>query len=225
MDVARPAQPGDPRPGGRAAVGARGPPSRTVRRAGRGDRRATCTTPARRTRSGRTRCASWRRRSGRTRSTPAGPGPSPAARAGSSSTAASAFRHELASLLLLDGPLRDLLADAPDPDLARYLVLAHHGKLRVQVRDPGDLAVLAPGEASEHKLLGLDEGSVVRHPAAARPARCRADRGPGPVRARRRAFLDPHRARAARPVRAVRPGLPGDARAGRGLARQRRRGA
>jgi CRISPR-associated endonuclease/helicase Cas3 len=75
-----------------------------------------------------------------------------------------AFRHELASLLMLDGPLRDLLADAPDPDLARYLVLAHHGKLRIQVRDPGDLAVLAPGEASEHKLLGLDDGSTVHIP-------------------------------------------------------------
>jgi CRISPR-associated endonuclease/helicase Cas3 len=75
-----------------------------------------------------------------------------------------AFRHELASLLMLDGPLRDLVAGAPDPDLARYLVLAHHGKLRVQVRDPGDLAVLAPGEASEHKLLGLEDGSTVHIP-------------------------------------------------------------
>ena len=71
-----------------------------------------------------------------------------------------AFRHELASLLMLDGPLRGLLADVPDPDLARYLVLAHHGKLRVQVRDPGDLAVLASGEASERKLLGLEQGST-----------------------------------------------------------------
>ena len=60
---------------------------------------------------------------------------------------------------MLDGPLRELLAGAPDPDLARYLVLAHHGKLRVQVRDPGDLAVLVPGEASESHLLGLKEGS------------------------------------------------------------------
>ena len=75
-----------------------------------------------------------------------------------------AFRHELASLLILDGPLPGLLAGAPDRDLARYLVLAHHGKLRVQVRDPGDLAVLAPGEASGHKLLGLEEGSVVHVP-------------------------------------------------------------
>jgi len=75
-----------------------------------------------------------------------------------------AFRHELASLLIIDGPLRDLLADAPDPDLARYLVLAHHGKLRVQVRDPGDLAVLAAGEAAEDKLLGLEEGAAVDVP-------------------------------------------------------------
>ena len=69
------------------------------------------------------------------------------------------FRHELASLLILDGPLRHLLAGVPDADLARYLVLAHHGKLRVQVRDPGDLAVIAAGEASENKLLGLQQGA------------------------------------------------------------------
>jgi CRISPR-associated endonuclease/helicase Cas3 len=71
-----------------------------------------------------------------------------------------AFRHELASLLMIDGPLREVLADAPDADLARYLVLAHHGKLRVQVRDPGDLAVIPAGEAGERKMLGLEHGSV-----------------------------------------------------------------
>lgn len=75
-----------------------------------------------------------------------------------------AFRHELASLLLIDGPLRDLLADAPDPDLARYLVLAHHGKLRVQVRDPGDL-VLPDGEASGRTILGLEHGATSAIPA------------------------------------------------------------
>ncbi len=62
-----------------------------------------------------------------------------------------AFRHELASLLIIDGPLSILLADVPDADLARYLVLAHHGKLRVQVRDPG--------ETSPGMLLGLEEGA------------------------------------------------------------------
>ena len=46
-----------------------------------------------------------------------------------------AFRHELASLLLIDGPLAGLLAESPDPALTKYLVLAHHGKLRLQVRE------------------------------------------------------------------------------------------
>jgi CRISPR-associated endonuclease/helicase Cas3 len=70
-----------------------------------------------------------------------------------------AFRHELASLLLMDGPLHRLLETSPDPDLTRYLVLAHHGRLRVQVRDPGDLTTLPPGEASEKKILGLEQGA------------------------------------------------------------------
>lgn len=60
------------------------------------------------------------------------------------------FRHELASLLLLDGPLRGLLDGIDDPDLVRYLVLAHHGKVRVQVR--------GPDETSEKTLLGLTDG-------------------------------------------------------------------
>jgi CRISPR-associated endonuclease/helicase Cas3 len=75
------------------------------------------------------------------------------------------FRHELASVLLIDGPLSGLLAESPDPDLTRYLVLAHHGKLRVQVRDPGDLAVLPPGEASADKILGLEQGAMTSVPS------------------------------------------------------------
>jgi CRISPR-associated endonuclease/helicase Cas3 len=75
-----------------------------------------------------------------------------------------AFRHELASLLLIDGPLNDLLAKAPDRDLARYLVLAHHGRLRVQVRDPGDLAVPPEREAAA-KILGLEQGTTTNVPA------------------------------------------------------------
>ncbi len=67
------------------------------------------------------------------------------------------FRHELASLLLLDGPLNDLLDDAGDSDLARYLTLAHHGKLRMQVR--------APGEADPDELAGLRHGSTSQIPA------------------------------------------------------------
>jgi CRISPR-associated endonuclease/helicase Cas3 len=80
-----------------------------------------------------------------------------------------AFRHELASLLILDGPLRNLLEQAPDPDLARYLVLAHHGKLRIQVRDPADLAVLEA--ADEKTILGLREGDATEiPPLLGRPA-------------------------------------------------------
>jgi CRISPR-associated endonuclease/helicase Cas3 len=67
------------------------------------------------------------------------------------------FRHELASLLLLDGPLSDLLTDAGDADLARYLVLAHHGRLRVQARGPGD--------DDPDSLLGLRHGDTTPVPA------------------------------------------------------------
>ena len=79
-----------------------------------------------------------------------------------------AFRHELASLLLIDGPLRHLLAEAPDPDLARYLVLAHHGRLRVQVRDPENPGPQNAGPQNpgprnpgpRRKILGLEQGAV-----------------------------------------------------------------
>jgi CRISPR-associated endonuclease/helicase Cas3 len=67
------------------------------------------------------------------------------------------FRHELVTLLLLDGPLRGLLSGSPDPDLVRYLALAHHGKLRVQVRGPDD--------TDEQTLLGLKHGAVETVPA------------------------------------------------------------
>jgi CRISPR-associated endonuclease/helicase Cas3 len=65
-----------------------------------------------------------------------------------------AFRHELASLLLIDepdGPLRGLVTGASRPGLIRYLVLAHHGKLRVQVRDPE--------QENADVLLGLAHGT------------------------------------------------------------------
>jgi CRISPR-associated endonuclease/helicase Cas3 len=59
------------------------------------------------------------------------------------------FRHELASLMLLDGPLHGLLAASPDPDLTRYLVLAHHGQLRIRVPDPVGM-----------NILGLEQGAT-----------------------------------------------------------------
>jgi CRISPR-associated endonuclease/helicase Cas3 len=71
-----------------------------------------------------------------------------------------AFRHELASLLLIDGPLAALLAQAPDRDLTRYLVLAHHGKLRVHVRERPDPTAppipLIPPAPAAHALASAD---------------------------------------------------------------------
>jgi CRISPR-associated endonuclease/helicase Cas3 len=64
------------------------------------------------------------------------------------------FRHELASLMFLDGPLRGLLAASPDPDLTRYLVLAHHGRLRVRVGDLDERA------ESVRNILGLEQGAT-----------------------------------------------------------------
>jgi CRISPR-associated endonuclease/helicase Cas3 len=86
-----------------------------------------------------------------------------------------AFRHELASLLLIDGPLAALVAESPDPDLTKYLVLAHHGKLRLHVREhhapsaPSDLAVHAvtavtavtrEAQASDNVIRGLRQGAT-----------------------------------------------------------------
>jgi CRISPR-associated endonuclease/helicase Cas3 len=59
------------------------------------------------------------------------------------------FRHELASLLLIEGPLHDLLAASTDPDLTRYLVLAHHGQLRTHVGNPGDRLILGLEQGTE----------------------------------------------------------------------------
>lgn len=62
------------------------------------------------------------------------------------------FRHELASLLLIDGPLTGLVDESADSELARYLVLAHHGKLRVQVREPD--------QVDTNVLLGIENGAT-----------------------------------------------------------------
>jgi CRISPR-associated endonuclease/helicase Cas3 len=45
-----------------------------------------------------------------------------------------AFRHELGSLVRLD-QAPDGMLDVQDPDLVRYLVLAHHGNLRLRIPD------------------------------------------------------------------------------------------
>ena len=73
------------------------------------------------------------------------------------------FLHELASLLIIDSPLRGLLAAAPDPDLCRYLVLAHHGRLRMRVLEsPGDATPEAavPSAPGARVIFGLEHGAV-----------------------------------------------------------------
>ncbi|HTU72378.1 MAG TPA: HD domain-containing protein [Trebonia sp.] len=65
------------------------------------------------------------------------------------------FRHELASLLLIDSPLRPLRQAAPDEDLCRYLVLAHHGRLRMRVAEPaGD------EQQAGRVIFGLHQGAT-----------------------------------------------------------------
>ncbi len=76
-----------------------------------------------------------------------------------------AFKHELVSLLLIDGPLRDLLAEAPDQDLARYLVTAHHGRLRVQVREPADRTVPCLASSPRGTIFGLEQHATSEIPA------------------------------------------------------------
>lgn len=81
------------------------------------------------------------------------------------------FRHELASLLLVDGPHGSLLDQAPDRDLARFLVVAHHGRLRARIGDPDTAGALPegalPGEAHpEKEILGLRQGAQCAIPAA-----------------------------------------------------------
>ena len=84
-----------------------------------------------------------------------------------------AFRHELASLLLIDGPLAGLLAESPDPDLTKYLVLAHHGKLRLQVRERYDPA--APPESQPIRTTSSAACGRARRPPS---RRCSASRPP-----------------------------------------------
>jgi CRISPR-associated endonuclease/helicase Cas3 len=75
-----------------------------------------------------------------------------------------AFRHELASLLMLDGPMNDMIAGLAEPDLVKYLVLAHHGKLRMQVRDLADLGSDAADGSDSKAILGLKDGATSRIP-------------------------------------------------------------
>ena len=114
LAVARRAQRAGPRPGRGAARRARAEhPAPGAARAT--IVAATCTTRARRTRSGRTRCARWPM-------SPTGDGRSgpPVGQVGQHTASlefagGARFRHELASLLLLDGPLRPCSPRHPTP--------------------------------------------------------------------------------------------------------------
>lgn len=83
------------------------------------------------------------------------------------------FRHELASMLLIDGPLHDLLTDTQEKDLVRYLVLAHHGKLRMRVSDDRGPVAGQDGSEINSEILGLKQGAtsdippLLGHPATA----------------------------------------------------------
>ena len=73
------------------------------------------------------------------------------------------FLHELASLLIIDSPPRRLPPDPGlDQNLCRYLVLAHHGRLRMRVRElPGEGAEAAPPRLpGERVVFGLEQGAV-----------------------------------------------------------------
>ena len=78
------------------------------------------------------------------------------------------FLHELASLLIIDSPLRGLLGAAPDADLCRYLVLAHHGRLRMRIAEPpgGEPSAAQRSEAEPEAasgarvIFGLEQGAV-----------------------------------------------------------------
>jgi CRISPR-associated endonuclease/helicase Cas3 len=63
------------------------------------------------------------------------------------------FRHELVSALLLLENAADLLSGVSEPDLVVYLVLAHHGKVRVTVRGRPD--------EGPNTILGVVEGSSI----------------------------------------------------------------
>ena len=127
------------------------------------------------------------------------------------------FRHELASLLMLDGPLRDLL-DTTTVTRPRPLPGA---------RPPRQAPAPGPRPRRHRPTRPSSACATARwwpypESSAGLPGELVVDAGP--VQPRRRPVLDPHRARPARPVRPVRPGLPGDARPHRRLAGQRPHG-
>jgi CRISPR-associated endonuclease/helicase Cas3 len=70
------------------------------------------------------------------------------------------FRHELVSALLLKAHGDVFLPDAADADLVRYLVAAHHGRVRLAIRSiPGEEP--PPESRGARVALGVVDGEVV----------------------------------------------------------------
>lgn len=61
------------------------------------------------------------------------------------------FRHELASALALLGEGRAALVGVDEPDVAIYLVAAHHGRIRLAIRS-------VPEEERTGRVLGISDG-------------------------------------------------------------------
>jgi CRISPR-associated endonuclease/helicase Cas3 len=75
------------------------------------------------------------------------------------------FRHELASALALLPGASGLLADVDEPDLVRYLVAGHHGRVRLAIRSLP--AEDRPPEEDRRFALGVWDGDSL--PAVAIP--------------------------------------------------------
>jgi len=78
------------------------------------------------------------------------------------------FRHELASALALLGAGEAALGSSPDPDLVRYLVASHHGRVRLGIRGlpdehppQGRVAALGVYDGDELPEVALPGGGVV----------------------------------------------------------------
>lgn len=108
------------------------------------------------------------------------------------------FRHELVSALLLRDDTTGLLDGVAEPDLVTYLVLAHHGKVRLTVRarseePPGTVLGVLDGSSTVETLLPVT-GALAARPISLRATRFGAgsltSRG---LRLRDRADLGPFR--------------------------------
>ncbi len=78
------------------------------------------------------------------------------------------FRHELASALALLDAGQSALAHSPEPDLVRYLVASHHGRVRLGIRalpdeapPPGITAALGIYDGETLPEVALPGGDVV----------------------------------------------------------------